>query len=474
MFFRYFFWIILFLVFSATGNARDLSRTDLRMFWENDVFFPPSDHYYTNGIRFEVWNDAFPHPIDLFRLPSLGFCNGSNPKNYRSGLALGQNQYTPTEVERKYAKEGDRSYAAHLYLGFLRSVYCDNWTLTWDFNLGVVGKKALGEEIQTQVHGAIQSVIPAGWENQIPNANVIQNNFNVQYFFNKEFGFNSFLKLGNAHTSLGVGPVIRLGKIHSLSMAGTNIAESFNPAPSLNEDEFYFFIQPVIWTQVYDGTLQGANIRNNYDRIFRLEKSDLRYLFFQEDINTSRYLDLNWNEANTLAGRFWTYYANYEAYLPNNLPLNIILFNTIFNGNPRLDADGKKLVFQLLSERDLSQSSQEELTIIALALNNNGKSYRSEALYLFSLNYFSENIASVKPFSWEELYFLTRFQNMNRFAPRTPRTYQGKLNLGFVVNMSNFLYLQLSASLATPEFYPSSYLPQTHQWGSIQLIYRFE
>lgn len=142
--------------------------------WENDVFSGlGTDRHYTNGLRFSLLrgDDHVPRWIlSLARtlpwFPDGGYVRGS--------WALGQNLYTPEDIDARELVTGDRPYAAWLYLG--RGFVAENGRVLdiLELSVGVVGPSALGEELQKGIHGLIGSPDPRGWPNQLRDEPALQ------------------------------------------------------------------------------------------------------------------------------------------------------------------------------------------------------------------------------------------------------------------------------------------------------------
>ena len=114
------------------------------LFAENDFVYN-EDAYFTHGTRFQyLWDDDY-------------------------GVALGQNMYTPQDLDTKELIPNDRPYAGWLYLSDFHTTYYTNSELFVEAQIGVTGHDSFADDTQTWVHEHIGSRIPQGWGNQIPN-----------------------------------------------------------------------------------------------------------------------------------------------------------------------------------------------------------------------------------------------------------------------------------------------------------------
>jgi hypothetical protein len=187
--------------------------------WENDVL-SGKDKGYTNGIRFayiaseEQSPEFLRHASDY--LPMFAK-NGEK----RIGIAIGQNIYTPSNIETKTSDPKDYPYAGWLYgsLGMFSDTgkTLDNVVLT----LGMVGPAARSEVTQKFIHKNItDSKRPQGWNNQLKDEPgfVLTYERKWREVFSasrNSIGFdmmpNARINLGNVHTDVSTGVTLRLG-----------------------------------------------------------------------------------------------------------------------------------------------------------------------------------------------------------------------------------------------------------------------
>ena len=119
--------------------------SEIQLFVENDML-ARTDRYYTNGIKFGVGL-----PFELLQTPAAELLRSFDPDNgadIHVGLFLGQNIYTPRDITIGAAQPNDRPWAAWLYLGGVAQRARNNRLDTVEFDVGVVGPAALGEEVQ--------------------------------------------------------------------------------------------------------------------------------------------------------------------------------------------------------------------------------------------------------------------------------------------------------------------------------------
>ena len=145
---------------------------------ENDI--GSSDRHYTNGIRFHSMTRIEPSTDQRgsfwtfpFRTWNIFDRRRASEANFL-GYAVGQNFYTPEDIESTELQIDDRPFAAILYYGWLRRRIEDRRVMTTELDLGLVGPMALGESVQRGWHEIIKARTPNGWHNQIRTLPLLQ------------------------------------------------------------------------------------------------------------------------------------------------------------------------------------------------------------------------------------------------------------------------------------------------------------
>ncbi len=78
--------------------------------------------------------------------------------------------FTPADVTRPEPQINDRRWGAWAYIGTIvqfRDKHDPRSLQTFEFDVGIVGKPALGEPLQRLVHDHFDAPHPAGWDNQL-------------------------------------------------------------------------------------------------------------------------------------------------------------------------------------------------------------------------------------------------------------------------------------------------------------------
>ncbi len=238
---------------------KDLST--ITLYLENDVFVG-EDMEYTNGLKL-TWSSpvhkdyppkAIPHRWLYPIIKKLPFKHDEHTRNNIT-YSIGQNIYTPEDIDKEELIEDDRPYAGITYV----SIGFHNRTLkhmdTVELHAGLVGPESYAEECQEAVHSLFNDEDPEGWDNQLDNEAVL----GIVYSHKKKifesgigrgFGYDGIINtggaLGNAMTFYNLGFTLRFGWNMPNDFGNFPIrpASAFNAAfderdPRLTTDRFF-------------------------------------------------------------------------------------------------------------------------------------------------------------------------------------------------------------------------------------------
>lgn len=139
----------------------------LSLVLENDIFYD-TDRNYTNGVR-AAWLSAAEQAPEWALRAGLLFPLFPGDSTVRTGYAIGQNMYTPEDIEIPDPPFDDQPYAGWLYgsIGLIAETgqRLDQLGLT----LGIVGPASLAEQTQKLIHEITGSPKPRGWDTQLKN-----------------------------------------------------------------------------------------------------------------------------------------------------------------------------------------------------------------------------------------------------------------------------------------------------------------
>ena len=211
----------------AHADSADYARSDRNEVFtvqvENDILFG-TDENYTNGIRLSYIHRPGNTPIgdnisNFLRRFSPMAVSALKSDLYYS-VALGQNMYTPKDIEAFDLIEDDRPYAGWTYLEFGVTAEDRTGYEVIKLDLGMVGPASLAGKTQRWWHSVIGSPRPNGWSHQLPN----EPGLNLYYTRGHRFSPISLsgdlafdftphwgVALGNVYTYGAGGLTLRLG-----------------------------------------------------------------------------------------------------------------------------------------------------------------------------------------------------------------------------------------------------------------------
>lgn len=211
------------------GRAFSKNPSELQtfqLFFENDLF-GDTDKYYTNAVQLSWLSKDLKQYKDDVRLPEWAFpiiqaipFSGDPNSTHNIGIVLGQQIFTPNDIQVTTLIENDRPYAGFLYGGLALHSKTDTILDTLEILMGVVGPAAKAEFSQNKVHELRDIPTAKGWENQLHNEPALslsrQRKWRLhrhEFFEYLEYDLitHSGMTLGNVRISGYAGAEIRLG-----------------------------------------------------------------------------------------------------------------------------------------------------------------------------------------------------------------------------------------------------------------------
>ena len=190
-----------------------------------------TDRHYTNGVRIAY---TMTDPLKLVAranqivAKSLLFQDGGD---LRTSWVLGQDMYTPEDVDTYTPDPLDRPYAGWLYGGLSGQQEDGPRQDTYELNVGIIGPSAKAGQTQNSIHRAINVSISRGWRSQIGHEIGIQGTrmlklrsepFDIWGLDTTKYDFigHGTAQLGNVRTGAALGGTVRIGG---------NLGEDFGP-----------------------------------------------------------------------------------------------------------------------------------------------------------------------------------------------------------------------------------------------------
>ncbi len=258
-------------------TAQPDQATSLKVSYAND-FFTGTDRYFTQGIRIELFARAFRKtPVRL-----LGtLFRENNSASY--SLALQQDGYTPTSIQRDTLLNHDRPFCGSLFITNSEYIVFEKRKLMLhsQLSLGAIGPLALGYEEQTAIHKAINNVLPRGWKNEIQNDLILNYKLEIQQTMIHHKFLDlihcSQIRAGTLFTDLGIGGEIRAG-----------LKKNWNPAAIVrlkDPPQLFAFARSQLNAIGYNASLQGGLL--NRSSVYTIAGSDIQRLVLLAEFGIS-------------------------------------------------------------------------------------------------------------------------------------------------------------------------------------------
>jgi len=240
-------------------NGRKETASSVAISFAND-FWEKTDRYFTNGISFYHTDQFYSKsPLNFLFLPFVKTDKGIQ----EYGIGIVHNMYTPSNVKDLTLQEKDRPFASYLVLEEYK-IWINPETklrVRSEFQLGLIGSYAFGEEMQSFVHKITPSRAPQGWNKQVENDLLVNYNlyFSKGQIVTKSFEWilNGGLQLGTLYSNYSLGMRFRGGKLNPYF-------KNLVPASFWQKGKWHFAFSYDIAAKYvfYDASLQGGMIFN--------------------------------------------------------------------------------------------------------------------------------------------------------------------------------------------------------------------
>jgi hypothetical protein len=189
--------------------------------WDNDKVVD-TDRHYTNGMRIAYSTD---HPSGPWKLTGDTLAKLTwfyDQSVLRTGWTLGQEMYTPEDVETRTPDPLDRPYAGWSYVGFSLQNEIQDVQDTMELDIGIIGPASRAGHTQNAFHRVINSPVSHGWRSQIRNEVGLSGTRTrklrsaaLPVFGNSGFETDIIghgtIQAGNVRTGAALGATVRLG-----------------------------------------------------------------------------------------------------------------------------------------------------------------------------------------------------------------------------------------------------------------------
>lgn len=247
---RFFFFIV-----SLNSISQQKFSKSISLLTDNDLYISTNrDRYYTSGI-FLTYNYLVKN-------------NNQNIEKKIFEWQIGHEMFTPISPIVKFISKHDRPFAAHLFTGFnIKRALKNNTIINTSIKIGVLGPKALGDELQNAIHSLYGFREVTGWKHQIKGAFSV--NFGAEYmrFLGKDetntldATWVNSTSVGTVYTHVSTGLHLRFGFLPLQNITNSIAFNTLlnNKATLYNNNaESFLYFKPTIRYAFYDATIQGS------------------------------------------------------------------------------------------------------------------------------------------------------------------------------------------------------------------------
>lgn len=290
---HFLFYLVLSLLapnaYSLQNWISDEEATWFTFIWEND-FIVNDDSGYTNGLSFS-WGYGPYQDFSQEKLPAwiaalAKYLPDSNKpgKTHALGYQIGQDMYTPADIEREDLIEDDRPYAGLLLWSVNLHTFDQKIADRYRLTLGVVGPASGAEQVQKIIHTAIDVNQPQGWEHQLGNELVFKVSlerllrlYTHNFIGNTEYdiiGLSAF-DAGTLRSEMGAGLGFRFGKelARSFPTASVLPGRNINPLSGSLKHEWHAFLNIYGRYVFNDITIDGNTFKDSHSVTLKNEQA---------------------------------------------------------------------------------------------------------------------------------------------------------------------------------------------------------
>lgn len=244
---KYYLIVLLSLLISCPLLAVD--GRGVNVYLENDsrrLLGPGSDSGYTSGLKISYIfaNKEEPGWVRkaIMAHPFLQGTLKEDRSNF--SFAIGQQIFTPSDIESTNLITDDRPYAAWLYAGISANFKNEVRAHILEVDIGYIGPEAGGQQAQNSYHRMLGEAPASGWEHQLQAEATLQFSYQqrIKSYILRSAHYGSFFDvvpyvgaaIGNVNINAYAGGLLRFGK---------NLPDNFGPTKAASP-EGDIFIEP--------------------------------------------------------------------------------------------------------------------------------------------------------------------------------------------------------------------------------------
>lgn len=242
--------LLLVLTAGYTPSSAADNKGTLTLSLENDMFASSRDRHYTHGTEINYVSDSY--VPGWFRNLAAWMPFYSPNDETRFSWALGQQFFTPSDLQTATLQVNDRPYAGWLYTGLgLVTDHQGNSNRHVDsleIIVGTVGPDSGAESVQREVHERVGSKVAKGWDNQLDNEVTFDISYDRQWMLpiiDNHFDLvpHTGFMLGTSQRFASAGFTLRIGSGLSSDYGPPLIRPVISAARYFKPDQsFYWYL----------------------------------------------------------------------------------------------------------------------------------------------------------------------------------------------------------------------------------------
>jgi len=214
-----------------TGTLRFEINNDF--VWDDDSGFTNGWSLQYHTVRYDAWNNA--NTLGLVKWIGKHFPTlDDNDSIVRNSHGIGQNMFTPGDIEAEIPQEGDLPYAGTLTYSLSWQSFNRDTARNLQISVGVLGEESFAEQFQKAVHNDIGlGDDPQGWHTQRETEPIL--NIGYQYAFclaNLGAYQNDWAGQVTIAPSASLGNLFTAVEVVAAFRFGWNMLEGFNTYPA--------------------------------------------------------------------------------------------------------------------------------------------------------------------------------------------------------------------------------------------------
>jgi lipid A 3-O-deacylase len=250
--------LLMLMALSLNAMAQRQPVYMFRIYEDNDLFtLRGSDRGYTNGTRLDIFYRKAKPSKSVFNKLLLKAGDSSINTYSWSGMHM---MYTPADIEATKPDPVDYPYSGSMFVS--HALHSSNaqrkYLIQTEWIIGVMGKYAYGEQLQSYVHRITKSPEPMGWDHQLSPALLVNLNVSLEKSLLQrkhiEAMYGTSVALGTMRDGIKFYTTLRLGKMAPYFSGFIEQHAAYNNTSRLKS---YLIVRPAFDIVLHNTLIEG-------------------------------------------------------------------------------------------------------------------------------------------------------------------------------------------------------------------------